>query len=111
MSVLAANMQRAEQEHNEALLERFEMVYDEVMFMVEDGLPPEVQLINNLLRTPYPDGTRELLLEHRAEVTPEVLELMNAMAAEMAQREGESAEYANTAKRLKDIRTQAMLMV
>ena len=40
MSVLAANMQRAEQAHNEALLERFEMVYDEVMFMVEDELPP-----------------------------------------------------------------------
>jgi hypothetical protein len=111
MSVLTANMQRAEQEHNEALLERFEMVYDEVMFMVEDGLPPEVQLVNNLLRAPYPDGTRELLLEHRAEMTPEVLELMNAMAAEMAQRESESPEFANTAKRLRDIRTQAMLMV
>ena len=111
MSVLAANMQRAEQEHNEALLERFEMVYDEVMFMVEDGLPPEVQLINNLLRAPYPDGTREFLLEHQAEMTPEVLELMNTMAAEMAQRADESPEFANTAKRLKDIRTQAMLMV
>jgi hypothetical protein len=111
MSVLAANMQRAEQEHNEALLERFEMVYDEVMFMVEDGLPPEVRLINNLLRAPYPDGTRELLLEHQAEMTPEVLELMNAMAADMAQRADESPEFANTAKRLKDIRTQAMLMV
>ena len=111
MSVLAANMQRAEQEHNEALLERFEMIYDEVMFMVEDGLPPEVKLINDLLRAPYPDGTRELLLEHRAEMTPEVLELMNAMVADMAQRESESPEFANTVKRLKDIRTQAMLMV
>ncbi len=44
-------------------------------------------------------------------MTPEVLELMNVMAAEMAQREGESPEFANTAKRLRDIRTQAMLMV
>ena len=111
MSVLAANMERAEREHNAVLLERFEMVYDEVMFMVEDGLPPEVQLINNLLRAPYPDGTREFLLEHRAEMTPEVLELMNAMAADMAQRESESPEFANTAKRLRDVRTQAMLMV
>jgi predicted trehalose synthase len=111
MSVLAANMQRAEQEHNGALLERFEMIYDEVMSMIEDGLPPEVQLINELLRAPYPDGTRELLLAHRAEMTPEVLELMNAMAADMAQRGDESSEFANTAKRLKDIRTQAMLMV
>jgi hypothetical protein len=111
MSVLAANMQRAEKENNEALLERFAMIYDEVMTMVEDGLPPEVQLINDLLQAPYPDGTRALLQEHRAEITPEVLDLMNAMATEMGQREGESAEFAETAKRLKDIRTQAMLMV
>ncbi len=61
MSVLAANMQRAEQEHNEALLEHFEIVYDEVMFMVEDGLPTEVQLIDNLLRAPYPDGAPRAL--------------------------------------------------
>jgi hypothetical protein len=44
-------------------------------------------------------------------MTSEVLELMNTMAAEMAQRADESPEFANTAKRLKDIRTQAMLMV
>lgn len=111
MSVLAANMQRAEKENNEALMERFEMVYDEVMSMIEAGLPPEVQLINEILRAPYPDGTRELLQEHRAEITPEVLELMNAMAEDMGQRSDESPEFANTAKRLKDIRTQAMLMV
>ncbi len=111
MSVLAANMQRAEQENNEALLERFEMVYDEVMSMIEAGLPPEVQLINELLRAPYPEGTRDLLEANRAEMTPEVLELMNSMAADMAQRADESPEFATTAKRLKDIRTQAMLMV
>jgi CpXC protein len=111
MSVLAANMQRAEKENNEALMERFEMVYDEVMSMIEAGLPPEVQLINEILRAPYPDGTRELLLEHRAEMTPKMLDLMSAMAEDMAQRSDESAEFANTAKRLKDIRTQAMLMV
>ena len=86
MTVLSANMQEAEQAHNEALLERFEMVYDEVMALVEDGLPPEVQLINELLRAPYPDGTRELLQEHQAEMTPEVLELMDIMADDMAQR-------------------------
>jgi hypothetical protein len=111
MSVLAANMQRAEKENNAELLERFEMVYDEVMSLIEAGLPPEVQIINELLRAPYPDGTRALLQEYRAEITPEVLDLMNAMAEDMAQRADDSSEFANTAKRLKDIRTQAMLMV
>jgi hypothetical protein len=109
MTVLTANMDRAEREKKEELLDRFEMIYDEVMSLVEQGLPPEVQLINELLRVPYPDGSRELLDEHRAEVTPEMLDLMEQMAADMAQREGEG--FVETVKRLRDIRTQAMLMV
>ena len=109
MNVLAANMQRAEREKNEPLLERFEMIYDEVMALVEQGLPPEVQLINDLLRADYPDGTREILKQRQAEITPEVMELMEAMAAEMTQREG--AASVDTVKRLRDVRTQAMLMV
>ena len=111
MNVLAANMQRAEQEKDEALAERFEMVYDEIMALIQAGLPPEVQLINALLRAPYPDGTRELLNEYRAEITPELLTLIEQMAADMAQRTEESEEFAKTAKRLRDIRTQAMLLV
>jgi len=111
MSVLAANMERAEREKNTALLQRFQMVYDEVLSLVEEGLPPEVQLINELLRAPYPDGTRELLNQYREEVTPEVLDLMERMAADMAERKEEDGGFAETAKRLRDIRTQAMLMV
>jgi hypothetical protein len=111
MTVLTANMERAAREKDEELLDRFEMIYDEMMSLVEEGLPPEVQLINELLRAPYPDGTRELLNEHRAEVTPEMLALMEQMAGEMAQRPEERAEFAETAKRLRDIRTQAILMV
>lgn len=111
MAVLSANMERAERENDEALMEHFGMIYDEVMALVEEGLPPEVQLINALLRAPYPDGTRELLNEYRAEITPELLTLIEQMAADMAQRTEESEEFAKTAKRLRDIRTQAMLLI
>lgn len=109
MSVLSMNIQEAERQGDKDLLATFEMIYDEVMALVEAGLPPEMQLINELLRTSYPDGTRALLSEHRAEVTPELLELVGQMADEMVQRE--DPEAAETAKRLRDIRSQAMLMV
>ncbi len=109
MSVLSMNIQEAERQGDKDLLAVFEMVYDEVMALVEAGLPPEVQLINELLRASYPDGTRALLSEHRAEVTSELLELVGQMADDMAQRE--DPEAAETAKRLRDIRSQAMLMV
>jgi hypothetical protein len=68
-----------------------------------------VQLINELLRAPYPDGTRALLQEHRTEITPEVIELMGHLADDMVQREG--PESGQTAKRLRDIRAQATLLV
>jgi hypothetical protein len=91
------------------------MIYDEIMAMVEEGLPPEVQLINELLRAPFPEGVRDLLKEHQAELTPEFLEMMDRLAEEMGEREtrtpAEAQELAETAKRLRDIKAQAMLLV
>ncbi len=109
MNVLAMNLQQAEQRKDAATLNRLEMVYDEVMSMVEESMPPEVQLLNELLGVPYPDGTRALLKERQAELTPEVLDLMESMADGVLQQEGPQA--AETAKRLRDIRAQAMLLV
>lgn len=109
LTVLSANMQEAERRGAKAALERMAMIYDEIMAMLEESMPPEVQLINELLRAPYPDGTRSLLLEHKAEITPQIVELIGQMADDMTQREG--PDSAATVKRLKDIRAQAMLMV
>jgi hypothetical protein len=109
LAVLSANMQEAERRGAKAAVERMAMIYDEIMAMMEESMPPEVQLINDLLRAPYPDGTRALLQEHRAEITPEVIELMGHLADDMEQREG--SESGQTAKRLRDIRAQAMLLV
>jgi len=50
-----------------------------------------VQLVNELLRATYPDGTRDLLRERQAEVTPEVLDLMDQLAEEAAARTGPGA--------------------
>lgn len=109
MNVLTMNLQQAQQRKDEATLERLEMVYDEVMSMLEESMPPEVQLINDLLNAPYPDGVRELLKERRTELTPEVFEMLERTAEEIDQQGGRDA--AQTAKRLRDIRAQAMLMV
>jgi hypothetical protein len=109
LAVLSANMQEAEKRGAKAAIERMAMIYDEIMAMMDESMPPEVQLINELLRTPYPDGTRALLQEHRSEITPEVMDLMARLATEMEGRDG--PEAATTAKRIRDIRAQAMLLV
>jgi|YNPNPStandDraft_1061719.scaffolds.fasta_scaffold13816_2 hypothetical protein len=109
MAVLAANMQEAERRNARAALERMSVIYDEIMAMYEENLPPEMQLINDLLQTSYPEGTRRMLQERRQEITPDVLELMDELADNMAQRGTD--EFAQTAKRLRDIKAQATLLV
>lgn len=109
MNVLAANMQRASQSNDQELLGILQMVYEEVADLIEESYPPEIQLINELLRQPYPEGTRQLLQDRRAEFTPEVLDIMEHMTGDMARRG--DPETTEIAKRLRDIRAQAMLMV
>jgi hypothetical protein len=115
MAVLSSNLQEAQRRGRKAAFERLAMIYDEIMAMVEEGMPPEVQLVNELLRAPYPEGARDLLKEHQAELTPEFLAMMDRLADEMGQRQSDSAEEAQelteTAKRLRDLKAQAMLLV
>jgi hypothetical protein len=109
MGILSLNMQEAEKKGAREAMQRLAMVYTEIMAISEEGLPPEVRLINDLLRAPYPDGTRNLLQQRRSEMTPEVIALMDRMAQEMEGRD--VAEQVETGKRLRDIKTQAMLLV
>jgi hypothetical protein len=109
MTVLSLNIQNAERKGREDVLQRLMMIYDEITAVLEEGMPPEMQLVNDLLRAPYPEGTRALLRERQAEVTPEVLDLMDRLAGEAADREG--PDGVEIAKRLRDIRSQAMLLV
>ncbi len=109
IAVLTANMQEAERRHARAALERMSVIYDEIMTIYEESMPPAMQLINDLLEAPYPEGTRQMLQERRQEITPDVLELMDELAANMAQRGTD--EWAQTAKRLRDIKAQATLLI
>jgi hypothetical protein len=117
MAVLSLNIQNAESKGRKDVLQRLMMVYDEIMAVLEESMPAEMQLVNDLLRAPYPDGTRALLRDRQAEVTSEVLDLMDRLAQEAAARAlsgeagGDEPNGAEIAKRLKDIKAQAMLLV
>jgi len=108
MSVLALNMQEAEKRGAKDALERLNEVYEEIQALVQESLPPEMRLVNDLLAADYPEDTRSMLKSRRAELTPEVLSLMEELAASLA--ESDEPEASETAKRLRDIRAQAMLL-
>jgi hypothetical protein len=90
------------------------MVFDEINAVAEEGLPPEMRLINDLLGASYPEETRALLHERQADITPEFLALLDELAKSLAAREDqdedEMQEALETAKRLRDIRGQATLL-
>jgi hypothetical protein len=106
MAVLSLNIQEAEKQAAHEAMARLEMIYDEILVMAEENMPPEVRLINELMRAPYPDGTRALLKEHQGELSSQVMSLMDELSQQLAERDDSEA-----AKRLKDIKTQAMLLV
>jgi hypothetical protein len=109
MRVLSLNLQDAQRKGSREAVQLLAMVYEEVMRMIQEGMPPEMQFVNALLQASYPDETRALLQENKGMVTSEVLGVMDRMAADIEGRGGD--ESAETAKRLRDIRSQAMLVV
>lgn len=105
LSVLSANLQEAEKRGAGAAMQRLQEVWDVAVDMINQGSPPEVRLINELLLAEYPGETRKLLAENRALVTAEFIEALSELA-ERLEAEGE----AEMATRLRQIRSQAQLM-
>ncbi len=104
--VLEMNMDAAMQRGNRAVAARLNAIMQTIMQQVQAAQPPEVQFINELLSADYPSGTRKLLVERRAELTPDFLAAMDEIA-HMMEQQGQ----AEAAKRLRDIRGQAALVV
>jgi hypothetical protein len=106
LTVLEANMQQAERVGATLVLEQLQAVSDEITAIMEEAQPPEVRLINQLLNASYPEGCRGLLKEHQSEITPELLDFMDRLAETLAERGDDE-----TAKRIRDIKAQAVLVV
>ncbi len=105
LSVLSANLQEAEKRGAGAAMQRLQEVWDVAVDMINQGSPPEVRLINELLLAEYPGETRKLLAENRALVTAEFIEALSELAERL-----EAEDEAEMATRLRQIRSQAQLM-
>ncbi len=106
LAILANNIQAAEQRGATVAARRLREVWETTLEILDEDLPSDLRLINRLLRAEYPEGSRRILTEHRSELDQELVESMQAMADAMrAQGQEEMA------KRLENIRTQAMLLL
>lgn len=105
LSVLAANLQRAEQQGATAALERLREVWDAAVAVIQEDAPPEIRLINDLLSAEYPAETRQMLAKNRDLVNDDLIAAMAELATQL---EGQGEK--ELATRLRQIRSQAQLM-
>jgi len=105
LAVLSMNLKEAEKAGAKEASARLEQIWRAITEMLEESMPPEVRFINHLLDADFPQGTQDLLESSPQQVNGALLEAMAAIAGDL-----EAQGRAELAKRLTDIRGQAVLM-
>ncbi len=106
LALLASNIERAEQTKATAAARRLHEIYDMALDIVQEGMPPEMRLINDLLNAPDKGAIRKLLEENRGLLNKQFIDTLRGLEEDFRGRG--SAEVAD---RIKSIRGQAALMV
>ncbi|MFO7634795.1 MAG: CpXC domain-containing protein [Caldilinea sp.] len=106
LGLLAANIQRAEQNKAAAAAKRLRRIYDLALGMMQQQMSPELRLINDLLSASDQKSQRKLLEENRALLNRDFVEALKQLENDFRQRQGD-----DIADRLKSIRAQTSLML
>jgi hypothetical protein len=103
--VLSANIQHAESENRQDIVQALQQLANMIIALIEERLPPEVRLINQLLKAPYPDSTRELLESQREALTPEFVAGLDQLITDL-----EQAGNTDVANHMKQVKSQAEII-
>ena len=106
LNVLAANIQAAQRNNSTAAARRLQQIYEQAMTIVQESMPDEMRLINQLISAPDKATTHKLLQENRKFLTKEFVDTLKELEGQM--REGKRPEIAD---RLKSLRGQITLML
>jgi hypothetical protein len=105
-AVLSANIAQAEEEGEKKIADDLRQVGDLVVELLQESAPPEIRLINQLMRAEYPKGTKKVLEENAPQVTAELIKAMDFMVENLR-----GGGHNEASQRLSDIRAQAETMV
>jgi hypothetical protein len=75
--VLSANFQEAQRQGQGEAVEALQKISAIAFRLLEEQMPPTLRFINQLLRLPYPEGTRRLMESQREMLTPQLIEELN----------------------------------
>ncbi|MGC8785941.1 MAG: hypothetical protein ACP5Q1_00760, partial [Anaerolineae bacterium] len=102
LAILGTALRNAQQAGATEDAQRLAEINEHVHTILQESLPPELRLVNELVSTDYPEGTQKLLEERRAEWNADFLEILQALAEDL-----EAQERPEVAQRLRDIQAQA----
>ena len=86
LALLSANIRRAEAAGQVERAAELREVWEAIVGVLEEAMPPQIQLINRLLNADTGQERRALMEERDGLITPEFLELMEAMATDLTER-------------------------
>ena len=83
MQVLAANIQEAERRGEVNAAAHLKSVYDRIVAILQEAMPPELRFINQLLSTQSEDDARNLIAERAGEFGEPLLEAMEVVEQQL----------------------------
>ena len=105
LAVLAANIQTAQRKNSHAAARRLQQVYDQAVAMIQESLPDEMRLVNELLSAPDKAALTKLLQDNRPRLNREFIASLKVLETDMR-----DAGRTEVADRLKSLRAQIQLM-
>lgn len=102
MYVLSAMIAQNEQQGRQDQVAELKRVQSLIMDEAERQVPPQIRVINRLLRAESDEEQRRILEENRNLVTPELAQMLEALSQEMAaETDGQAAEMSGRISKLK----------
>ncbi|MBN1681677.1 MAG: CpXC domain-containing protein [Anaerolineae bacterium] len=83
LSVVQANMRAAEDRNDRPTFERLEQILQVTMQIMRENAPPQIRFINDLMTAENDDTARDLIHAQGYRFGPELIEIMEAIAADL----------------------------
>jgi len=84
MYVLSAMIAQAEQQGNQEQLQALQGIHNLILEEAEKQVPPQIRFINRLVRAGSEEAQRKLLDENRDQITPELVQILDALSEQVA---------------------------
>lgn len=102
MAILGQNFDAAQKAGRKDVADKIQQIGDTILAIIRDSAPPEIKLINELLALQTEEEALEAVKRRAAEITPQVVEAMKEVEAELG-----ASDRKEVAERLGKIRAAA----